>query len=329
MGHGRWDDNTWAAAASYRRARGIDDFQASGDMHRRPRQLWAADPALEPKGVSVRESRDSADHPISVPIAVLFDVTGSMGRVPRILQQQLATLHGLLKGAGLPAEPQVMFGGIGDAETDQVPLQVGQFESDNRMDDQLRALFLEGGGGGQKSESYELAGYFMGAHVSTDSWEQRGEKGFLFLIGDELNKSVLSPAAVREVLGDEIPRPVPVARLYADLQQRWHVFFLLPAGTSYYNDREIARHWTSLLGDGFIKVPDVEQVVPTIVDLVAERTGAAGTGSVFGTRPEAHAGNGGATGFTGTTTAARQAGTDLVHHPLRTLRRLALPGGAR
>jgi hypothetical protein len=40
-----------------------------------------------------------------------------------------------------------MFGAIGDAETDYVPLQVGQFESNNRMDDQLRGIALEGNGG--------------------------------------------------------------------------------------------------------------------------------------------------------------------------------------
>ena len=70
-----------------------------------------------------------------------------------------------------------MFGGIGDAQSDRVPLQVGQFESDNRMDDQLRTIFLEGNGGGQKSESYELATYFIARHTVTDAWEKRGRKG--------------------------------------------------------------------------------------------------------------------------------------------------------
>ena len=58
-----------------------------------------------------------------------------------------------------------MFGAIGDATCDRVPLQVGQFESDNRMDDDLGRIVLEGGGGGQQTESYELAMYFMARHT--------------------------------------------------------------------------------------------------------------------------------------------------------------------
>ena len=97
-------------------------------------------------------------------------------------------LHGLLQRGGYVSDAQIMFSGIGDAQSDRVRLQVGQFESDNRMDDQLRTMFLEGGGGGQKSESYELATYFVARHTATDAWDKRGRKGYLFLIGDEMNK---------------------------------------------------------------------------------------------------------------------------------------------
>jgi hypothetical protein len=53
-------------------------------------------PALDPYGVAVRESRDSDEHPQSLAIAVLFDVTGSMGGLPRTLQAKLPQLLGLL-----------------------------------------------------------------------------------------------------------------------------------------------------------------------------------------------------------------------------------------
>jgi hypothetical protein len=103
--------------------------------------------------VTMRESRDCAEHPRSLAIAVLFDVTGSMGAVPRVLQAKLPQLLGLLLRKGYAADPQIMFGAIGDASCDGAPLQVGQFESDNRMDDDLGRILLEGGGG-QKTESY-------------------------------------------------------------------------------------------------------------------------------------------------------------------------------
>ena len=42
-------------------------------------------PLMNPKGVRLRESRDSADHPQSLGIAFALDVTGSMGEIPKIL----------------------------------------------------------------------------------------------------------------------------------------------------------------------------------------------------------------------------------------------------
>ena len=169
-------------------------------------------PALDPLGVTVRESRDSAEHPESLAIAVLFDVTGSMGGVPRVLQAKLPQLLGLLLRKGYAEDPQIMFGAIGDATCDRAPLQVGQFESDNRMDDDLGRILLEGGGGGQKTESYELAMYFMARHTAIDCYDKRGQRGYLFLIGDELAYPQVKPAEVRDVIGDGLQAALPLPR---------------------------------------------------------------------------------------------------------------------
>ena len=135
MGNGKWSDDTYHAAATYRAATGASAFaySDSGATHTHP--------DLDPKGVTVRESRDSDEHPNSVPVAVLFDVTGSMGTVPRILQQQLPQLFGLLLRKGYVTDPQILFGAIGDATCDAAPLQIGQFESDNRLDENLGNIY--------------------------------------------------------------------------------------------------------------------------------------------------------------------------------------------
>jgi hypothetical protein len=268
MGYGRWDDDTYRAARTYRAASGEDDFARTAAMQDRDRREWRADPALDPFGVGLRESRDSAEHADSLPIAVLFDVTGSMGVVPRIVQRKLSRLHGLLRDREYARDPQLLFGGIGDAESDRVPLQVGQFESDNRMDEQLRSIFLEGGGSGQKSESYELAAYFMARHVVTDAWERRAHKGYLFVVGDEMNKSRVSARHVARVIGDEIGHDLDVRAVYRELQRRWHVFFVLPGGTHYYDDEEIARHWRSLLGHNLLRLADPGAVCELIAAVV-------------------------------------------------------------
>ncbi|MFE9320382.1 hypothetical protein ACIHDR_05870 [Nocardia sp. NPDC052278] len=264
MGYGHWDDTAYRAAKTFRAGRGLDDFGYTAEMQGQPYSDWRAHPALEPLGVTVRECRDSAEHGNSLPIAVLFDVTGSMGRVPRIMQDKLGKLHGLLQRKGYAQDPQIMFGAIGDADTDRVPLQVGQFESDNRMDEQLRNILLEGGGGGQKSESYELAAYFMATHVATDALERRGKRGYLFIIGDELNKAKLAGRHIRGVIGDHVRTDIEVASIYRELAQRWHVYYILPNQSSYFDDPEIAEHWRGLLGQNFMKLDDPAAVCELI-----------------------------------------------------------------
>src|SRR5260221_2144263 len=180
MGSGRWSTDVYDAAVRYRAATrtGAFAYTDTGATH--------VHRDLHPYDVTVRESRDSAEHPRSLAIAVLFDVTGSMRNVPRTLQAKLPQLLGLLLRKGYADDPQIMFGAIGDATCDRAPLQVGQFESDNRMDDDLSRILLEGGGGGQKTESYELAMYFIARHTATDCYAKRGKRRYLFLIGDEM-----------------------------------------------------------------------------------------------------------------------------------------------
>lgn len=264
MGYGNWDDSAYDAARTFRAARGLDDFGYTADMRSTPWDQWKAHPSLDPKDVAIRESRDSDDHGQSLPIAVLFDVTGSMGLVPRIMQEKLGKLHGLLQRKGYADDPQIMFGGIGDADCDRVPLQVGQFESDNRMDEQLRLILLEGGGGGQKSESYELAAYFIARHTVTDAWEKRGHKGYLFIVGDELNKARLAARHVRNIIGDDVTEDISVESIYRELADRWHVHYILPNQSSYYNDPEIAEHWRDLLGERFLRLDDPAAVCELI-----------------------------------------------------------------
>lgn len=267
MGHGYWDDNAYRAARAFRAGRGMDDFGYTADLRGRDRSAWRVAPTMDPRD-ALRECRDSDQHANSLPIAVLFDVTGSMGVVPRIMQRKLGRLHGLLRSKGYADDPQVLFGGVGDADTDRVPLQVGQFESDNRMDEQLRLIFLEGNGGGQKSESYELAAYFMARHTRTDAWEKRRHKGYLFLIGDELNKPRLAGRHIREVVGDDVRENIDVESVYRELELRWHVFFILPNQSNHYRDREIAEHWRDLLGQRFLLLEEPAAVCELIALVV-------------------------------------------------------------
>src|SRR5687768_17193760 len=111
MGSGRWSTDVYTAAAAHRAATGAPAFAYSAHLSSTaPRSAWSAHPRLDPKGVSLRESRDSAEHPESRAVTVLFDVTGSMHTIPQRLQLKLPELLGLLLRKGYLAHPQIMFG---------------------------------------------------------------------------------------------------------------------------------------------------------------------------------------------------------------------------
>ncbi len=257
MGSGLWSTNVYDAAARFRAATGASAFAYSDGG------ATTVHPRLDPHGV-VRESRDSAEHPRSLAIAVLFDVTGSMRQVPRALQAKLPQLLGLLLRHGYAAHPQIMFGAIGDATCDRAPLQVGQFESDNRMDDDLGRILLEGGGGGQKTESYELALYFMTRHTAIDCHEKRGKRGYLFIIGDEMAYPYVKRGEAGRVIGDGLQTAIPLAEMVSEVQRKWDTYYILPEGASYAGDRQILRFWRDLLGQNVIELADLDAVCETI-----------------------------------------------------------------
>jgi hypothetical protein len=265
MGSGIWSTTTYTTREEARKLSGRAAFDYSDTMRRtHPRSAWRAHPSLDPRGVRMRESRDSAEHPASVAVAVFFDVTGSMGHIPVTLQQKLPELLGLLVRKDYLPHPQVLFGAIGDATCDAVPLQVGQFESDNRMDENLERIILEGGGGGHNTESYELAMYFMARHTSIDCFDKRGKKGYLFIIGDENAYRCVSRAQVEAVIGDGLEKDIPLGSLLAELKRRYEVFYILPAGASHGGDRAVLYFWRALLGQNVLQLDDPEAVCETI-----------------------------------------------------------------
>lgn len=162
---------------------------------------------FNPLDVKKRESCASEEHPDPTSIIIACDVTGSMGKIPEnLLKAGLGKLmENLLKTKSIP-DPQVMFAAIGDTEFDKAPLQVTQFESDNRIEEQLKRLYLEGGGGPNQSESYQAIWYFAARKTQLDSWK-KGKKGLLFTMGDELMPEKLTAAHICKFIDREYDGP--------------------------------------------------------------------------------------------------------------------------
>lgn len=262
MGYSRWSHDAYSSRQSTRKQKGVDAF--AYDRHVRSTGQFVVHDKMNPHGVTFRESRDSDEHPNSVPIGVFFDVTGSMGTIPRVLQTKLGALMRTLIARGYVADPQVLFGAVGDAYTDRVPLQVGQFESGLEMDDDLSRIVIEGAGGGQVHESYDLALYFFARHTATDAWEKRRKKGYLFLMGDEMPYAEVRRDQVQALIGDNLEASIPIERIIAEVQERYHLYYLIVTKGHHGSDPRVQQRWRDLLGERALLLDDPEAVSETI-----------------------------------------------------------------
>lgn len=181
----------------------------------------AVHPTLDPKA-GHREVNNRT------PIVVAMDVTRSRGDDTKRLYEQLPKLMDLLHARNVADEPGISFAAIGDATADKAPLQVGQFEADNRLDEVIRNMWIEEGGGGTGQESYELAAWY---YSGTDCVAQRSgstQKGFFVFVGDEGFYPVVSGAHRETVLGQPA-EDLPSAEAFAALQRKFHTFLIYPA----------------------------------------------------------------------------------------------------
>jgi len=165
------------------------------------------------------------------PIVVALDVTRSRGDDTKLMYEKLPQLMGQIELKGYIENPGISFAAIGDATVDRAPLQVGQFEGDNRLDEELQRIWIEEGGGGTGQESYELAAYFYSRTNCVRLAQGVGKKGYCFFVGDEGFYPKVDKAAVRRLIGDELTDDLPSAEAFRRLQEKFHAFLLFPQKT--------------------------------------------------------------------------------------------------
>lgn len=261
MGSGRFDARAYASFSSSTVGKTTDEIYTSRSIHK----------DLDPKGVTVRESRDSADNPNSTPIIVALDVTGSMGILAdTIARKGLGTLfEGILDRKPVP-DPHIMFMAVGDANCDSAPLQVSQFEADARIIEQLTNIYIEHGGGGNRFESYNLPWYFAGFHTVHDSIEKRGKRGYLFTVGDEEAPGDLTKAQIKRFLGDDLQAELTTQQMLEIAQRSYDVFHVIIEEGSYAKSAmgRVRDSWTKLLGQRVIGLSDHNKLAETIVSAI-------------------------------------------------------------
>lgn len=228
--------------------------------------------SVDPLKFDIRESRDSEEHPNSIAIIIALDVTGSMGSVlDSMIRGGLNTLMEEIYNRSTITDPQVMFMGIGDVECDNAPIQATQFESDIRIVQQMEDICFEKGGGGNSYESYSAAWYFAAHKTSIDCFEKRGQKGFLFTIGDELPTGILKASDISRFIGDSPQLDYSSEDLYkivCDMYTPYHLIIEAGNYCQHVGFEKVRSEWASIMGQNAIRVNNISNIGEIITSLI-------------------------------------------------------------
>jgi hypothetical protein len=231
---------------------------------------------MDPIHITFRESRDSEANPNSLAIILGLDVTGSMGMIADdMAKRSLGVLMDEIHKRKNEYDPHIMIMGIGDVEYDQSFLQVSQFEADLRIDDELQKLHIEKGGGGNNSESYNLAWWFAANKTKIDCWEKRSQKGLVFTIGDELPPPEVSKTSFRR-LSHPVQADIDSKELLLEAQKTYDVFHIIVEEGSYALSRKkpVIAAWTELLGKRALPLSDYKRLPVVILSAIEVNQGA-------------------------------------------------------
>lgn len=200
-------------------------------------------------------------------VVVVIDGTGSMGNDAFIIRDKIVLLEGQLRIQGYLRNPLVVICVIGDANSDKYPIQVSKPERGDALIAEIDKLFIEGGGGGQGMESYELMAYYLMEHFKLDDPEVRP---YLIFLGDEGIYPEVESKHIRKFIGDDIEDDLDSGEVFKKLCQKFNVFRLHRQYERPSLDEKIFNQWKEMIGNERVqrlKVP--KAVVDIILGIVA------------------------------------------------------------
>lgn len=210
------------------------------------------------------------------PLIIAVDVTGSMGDWPATMFSKLPYLEHEGKEY-LGEDMKICFAAIGDAYSDRYALQVREFCDGAKLKDELKELIIEGGGGGQTNESYELAACYFANNVQ---FPVAIRKPILIIVGDEGLYGHVDADQAERLAKVELDQRLTTPELFAQLKQDYAVYLIRkPYGYSGGDGSDstnmrIQEQWEGLLGgDHVVMLPDANRVVDVIFGILAKETG--------------------------------------------------------
>lgn len=277
MGTGSWTSKAFADyTVSTKCVASVDDFvKSSGISTQKVYKNTKLSECLNPYHV-MRECRDTKEHPNTLPVILALDCTGSMGEASVAVAKQLGKImEDIFSNKDVPDVEFCMMA-IGDLAYDTTPIQMGQFESDIRIAEQLDAIYFEGCGGGNNYESYTAAWYMGLNHCDLDCWK-RGQKGIIITLGDELPNPYLPKIGrsngLANATGDNLQGDIETTELLPQVREKFDVYHISvndPNSSYEYNNRkgDIDAEWRELLGKDSYFVCGLNDLGKTISNIV-------------------------------------------------------------
>ena len=204
-------------------------------------------------------------------LIVVTDVTGSMGQWPAVMFGKLPYLMHELK-VYLGENARLLIAAVGDATSDDYALQIHEPKATfDEAKEALGSLVIEGGGGGTRKESYELAGgYFLKAvDVARDV------KPILVFIGDEAPYPQLTGTQLA-ALGVSNAENMSTEELFKQLNEVYDVHLIHKPYSHYETSpvtADVKAAWLPLLPPEHIHpLREPERVVDTLFGILAGAT---------------------------------------------------------
>jgi len=173
-------------------------------------------------------------------------------------------LQGYLDDVGMS------FAAVGDVNSDKAPIQVSAFAQGSDLDNHISKMYLEGGGGGGYTESYELSAYFYVKHCQLSD----PEIPFFFVTGDEIYYDEIQSGTIKEVMGIQAPA-LKGEDMWHELMKKFNVFLLKKPYDNVKNDKIILDKWTKTLGhERVLEIVTPKACVDVMLGAIAITSGA-------------------------------------------------------
>lgn len=130
------------------------------------------------------------------PIVIMLDVTGSNTNFARIVYDKMPMFYGQIEQKGYLNDFDISICAVGDMNSDDYPLQIANFSRGIEIDSWLKKLVLEGRGGGQRCESYEMAAYYLLKNFNFE----KGAEPIIFFLGDEAPYEKIKSDFIKEFI---------------------------------------------------------------------------------------------------------------------------------